>query len=408
MNEKEEHTPGDTGPSNDNGSGEPEKEHPPTREYRLIPADSEEKTQNDSAVNFRELYDTAYNNRQTIYKITGVLVLIGLLFALLSGVEYRSKSILMPVSKNSGQSQASTLMQQYGGLLGLSSAGATSVSQEGKIKPSVYPKIIQSLSFQDKLLRQPLYIPGADTTISGYTYFEHYYSPFFKVIRDYTIGLPGKIRGGHAKNRNQLPANIRKEFNDSTSRLTRKRLRIINNMRSRISFDIDSETGLLHISAQMPNPVIAGQICKDVIQQLKNYVIAYSTQKAKQNLKYAKMQHRQVKQRYEEAQNKFAKFQDQNVNLSSAQAQAKQQRLQAKVTLTSNLYNSVSQQLMRDRMQVEEQTPAFKVLQSPNIPFQKSEPRRLLILIISFIGGLVISFLYIGGKIIYEHWDPIL
>ena len=72
----------------------------------------------DNAVTLTELFHLLRDQRSLIVKITGGFVVLGLIIALFSPVEYTSEALLMPEMKT-GESSAGDLLQSYGGMLGL-------------------------------------------------------------------------------------------------------------------------------------------------------------------------------------------------------------------------------------------------------------------------------------------------
>lgn len=306
----------------------------------------------------------------------------------------------MPEMKSS-ESSAGDLLQSYGGMLGLGDIGSMELSKEGTIAPEVYPKIMESFTFQHRLLQEEIYFSEQDTTASGYTYFEDIRNlSLFEFLVEYTIKLPEKFSS--PKPVQQLPDWLRSQFNeDKVVELSSDELEIIQDMKDRVTIELSSETGVLTVTATMPDAIAAAQVNRKAINMLKDFIKAYSTQKAKEDLAFAQTQHEQAQERFMQAQDELATFLDQNVNLGTAKSRAPEQRLQAEFDLTYSMYNNVSQQLMEAKMKVQEQTPVFKPLQSVNVPIEKSQPQRILILILSFLVGLVVSFLYIAGRDVY-------
>lgn len=341
-------------------------------------------------------------HRKLIGQITAGVVLLGLLVALLSPVEYTSEALLMPEMKSS-ESSAGDLLESYGGMLGLGSMGSMDLSKEGTIAPEVYPKIVQSLSFQHQLLNHDIYFSERDTTVSGYTYFEDIRNlSVFELLAEYTIKLPQKLSSSEPSK--PLPEWLREQFDeDAVVELTNEELEVIKDMQERVIIELESETGVLTVEATMPDAVAAAQVNRTVINMLKSFIKSYSTQKAKEDLVFAETQHQQAKERLEEVQGELASFLDQNLNLATAKSRAQEQRLEAEFDLAYNMYNRVSQQLMEAKMKVQEQTPVFKPLQSANVPMEKSKPQRMVIVILSFFLGLIISFLFIAGRDIYYN-----
>lgn len=339
------------------------------------------------------------NNKYWVYRITAVFFVLGFLIAVFGPVEYESESMLMPEMQQSEGS--SDMLQSYGGMLGLGGIGSLDLSEEGTIAPTVYPMIVESPSFQHELLNQSIYFSNLDTAVTGYEYFLNIHSPsLFKLIAEYTIKLPKKISGPRPPA--EVPDWLREQFDgESVMQLTEDELEVVEDMNERIEIELDTETGVLTITTKMPDPVATAQVCRTVISMLKNFVKEYSTQKAKEDLAFAEIQYEQAQKRFEEAQSELAKFLDQNINLSTARGRSQEQRLQAEFDIAYNRYNNVSERLTEAKAKVQEQTPVFKVIQAVNVPSSPSEPKRIIILILSLIIGLFISFLVIAGRNIY-------
>lgn len=274
-----------------------------------------------------------WDRRRFIAKVTGIFVIIGLLIALLSPVEYEINATLLPEAQ-SMQSGVSGLLEQYGGLLGMSSN--LSMGQERTIPPQLYPNIVQSLPFQLELLNTRTTFSEFDTTTTVYVFFDEIYTPsVFSYVIGYTIGLPGKIRGLFQEEAPVQP--LPKGFaTDSIVSVTKNQMEVIEDMRERMTVGLDEESGTLTLTAEMPDPQAAAEIGQTGITLIKEYIKNYRTRKAMQNLEFAEEQMAKAKERFEQAQNRLVKFRDSNVILTTAKAQAEEQRLQSEFDLAFN------------------------------------------------------------------------
>jgi len=362
----------------------------PLAEYRLVPVEEfEEQDKDKDSIDLIELAKTIWDNRITIYKTIGIFIILGLLIAFLSPVEYQSQATLMPELPNSGSaSGAAGLLQKYGGLLGINSSSLSS-SDQSMINPMLYPNIVQSTPFMLELMNQKVHSGKYDTTLSVFSYFNKVYSPgVFSYILKYTIGLPGQIK------KLIKGEKIGKNIPDTTGgviRLTKEQQQVIHKLSRRLTVNIDNQSGIITISSGMPEAKMSAILANKMIVLLKDYVTRYRTQKATQDYDFIKGQYEQAKVRFQKAQDTLATFQDRNLNLATAQAQTKLKSLQDKYNLAYNVYNSLAQQLEQSRIQVQQNTPIFKVLEPATVPIVKSQPKRKVIVIISFIMGLVIG-----------------
>ena len=172
--------------------------------------------------------------------------------------------------------------------------------------------------------------------------------------------------------------------------ITVEQQELIEQLRERVSVSQDQETGLLNTRVKLQDPRAAAELNRFMIERLKEYVTDYRLEKARQNLEFAQKQREEAKVRFEEAQMSLADFRDGNVSLATARAQTEMERLQDEKSLAFNVYNSLSQRVEEARLQLQEQTPIFKEVQPVNVPSEKSEPKRgMMVVIFALLGGII-------------------
>lgn len=346
-------------------------------------AHQEEETE----IDLVELAKHIWDERFFIAKVTGVFVVIGLLVALLSPKEYKTDATLLPETPSS-TSGAAGLLEQYGGLLGMS--GGLSMDENGALPPQLYPQIVNSLPFQLELLNKKVEFAEFDTTVSVYHFFDEVYTPsVFSYVLGYTIGLPGKVIGlikGSEEIEQPLPQGFAV---DSVLSVTKEQMKVIKNMQERVTITLDEETGVITLIAEMPDPNAAAQVGKMSINLIKEYVTNYKTGKAQEDLKYAQEQLREVQDRFEKAQNRLAEFRDSNINLATAKAQTQEQRLQSEYDLAFNVYNSLAQRVEQAKMKVQEQTPVVSILQPVQVPIDDTTSGLMILILFSLFGVII-------------------
>ena len=387
MPDKTPHTP--------NPSENPKKDQVP--EVRYIPVEYLPQLQDDEdEIDLIELAKNIWDGRWTIAKITGAFVAIGLFIALFSPVEYESEAVLIPEVQQQ-QDRAGQLLQRFGGAFGLG-GGNLQQGQAGTIPPMIYPRIVNSLSFQMELMEQEIRFSdyGVTTTISDF--YENHYSPSLtQWVQRLTIGLPYTVLGW-IRGEGEAEVQVEDPFAAEFIQVSRKQLELIDEIRSRITVNLDEETGLLTSRVNLHDARASAELNRHLIELLKQYVTQYRVEKLQQDLEFVEEQHANARHRFEETQLNLAEFSDRNVTLSSARAQIELERLQDEKDLAFNLYSSLSQQLEEARMRIQEQTPVFSVVQAVNVPSDKSSPRRGRIIIILFSIGLFIGVVYITLK----------
>ncbi|MEX0719998.1 MAG: Wzz/FepE/Etk N-terminal domain-containing protein [Balneolaceae bacterium] len=372
----------------------------PLQEYRLVPVEEwDEKENGEREIDLVELARHIWDSRKTIYKFVLVGIIIGLLVAFLSPKEYQSGATLMPEVESS-QGGASSLLQRYGGLLGMS--GNADLGSEGFIPPQLYPQIVQSMPFQLQLLNTEVRFPEYDTTATVYDFFDEIHSPaLLSYLTGYTIGLPGKIISLFREEAAERP--LPRGFEtDSVISVSKEQMEIIENMRERVSISLNEETGIINLTVEMPDPNAAAQVASTSIGLIREYVTNYRTRKAEQDLAFARQQLESSKQEFEEVQNQLAEFRDRNINLATARAQTQEQRLQSEYDLAFNVYNSVAQQVEQAKLKVQEQTPVVSVLQPVQVPVDDTTSGATILIIYTIFGVLLGLTVLLFKK--YFHW----
>lgn len=323
---------------------------------------------------------------------------MGFLIALLSPVEYSTSATLMPESQST-QGRAGNLLQEYGGMLGLGGGGSVAGDN---IPPSLYPDIMESIPYQVELMNKPVYFSEYDTTVTPHVFFSEIHNPFNLIgfIKSYTIGLPGKVIGlFRSSNNNELEPIITEVDPDSVLDISKSQMGTVNKLKSRLTVNTEDNSGTITINSEFPDPQAAAEIAQNGIILLKEYVREYRTRKAQEDLEYVEDQLESAKKRFEAAQQKLAEFRDSNVSLATAKAQTREQELQSQYDLAFEIYNSLNQRREQARLQVQEQTPVFSVLQPVSVPLNDNSSGLLILVVSGMLGGIIAL-----GLVLVQSW----
>ncbi|MEX0681609.1 MAG: hypothetical protein WD097_09530 [Balneolales bacterium] len=345
---------------------------------------------------------------KSVLMIMAVFTCLGLFHYNFGETEYRSEAILIQESEGGQPSAGNELLRQLGGNFGFGGAGSSVLATaRGYAPPPVYlyPSIVNSSEFQSELIYRDIEFSQMGSTMTLYEYFTEHNEPpvrqqVYRVVGDYTVRLPITLyRGlrnlfrGSGNNENdqglELDEEAVEEMDDRLLSATREELSVIDNVRTRIT--ITFETGLTKVTSTLPDPKAAAMMNAFLIQRIQEYMTTYRIEKARQNLEFVQDQHDLARERYEEAQNELARFQDQNLNLTSARAQTELAHLQDQRNLRFNVYNSLSEQVEQARLTLQQQTPVFNILEKPNIPTSPYTGASNLILVFSIVLGFFVG-----------------
>ncbi len=334
-----------------------------------------------------EVVKTIWASRNLIYKVTIVFIILGLVVAFGSKVEYEASCKLLPDNEEG-------TLPNLGGLGGLAGLAGVNLDLggQGVLSPDLYPEIVQSLPFQLQIINKKLRFENKDTTTSSYTYFNEIDSPS---LFGYILGLPGKIKGLFSPEEETI---ILDQDDSGMIRLSKEDNDFIEGFTARIDVNVDPKTGIISINTELPDPVAAAELALESTDLLQQQIIQYKISKAQENLRFIKDRYDEAKEEFERTQVNLAAFNDRNQNVVTARAQTESQRLQNEYNLAFDVYQGLAKQLEQAELKVKEDTPVFTIVEPVYVPTEKSKPRRTLTLIIFTMLGFFIALIYIYLK----------
>ncbi len=386
-----------------NHPDKPEKKSPP--EIRYVPIEYLQAMQDDEdRIDLFELIKTVWDARWLIAKTVAVFIVLGLIVALGSPEEYESQVRLMPETQ-----QQSTL----GGLGGLARQFGVSTGQQQMtegIPPNLYPDITQSTVFLRELLDYEVSLPEGGDTVTLMNYFrEHQSASMLGFVGRYTIRLPFTVLGWFRSSGEAEITEIDRELAGSEKmqrlvRMSREEWKILRSLRDRISTNVNRESGVVTVSVKMQDDVIAADVADEVVVRLSSYITDYRTEKARRDVEFIEQRYDEARERFEEAQRELARFNDENRGQLTAMARTEEQTLQSRYNLTFNLYNTMAERLEEARIKLQEETPVVNVLEQAAVPDRRSEPKRVQLLILYTMVGVIIGTGLIFGL---QFWQVV-
>jgi capsular polysaccharide biosynthesis protein len=336
----------------------------------------------DDEIDLIALAHTIWDNRKTIWYSIAVAVVIGLLVAIFSPVKYTASATILP------QAEGKTDLGGLSGLAGM--AGINLGSMMGRssgIQPDLYPRVINSYPFLNELVHQPFDFEEEDAPRSIYEKrLQDSIPGLGATIMKYTFRLPWTIKNALMGEDKKIDPGVSGQFIVEVTRLTKGEAGILNSMIAVLTVTVDDETGLVTIGAEMEEPLVAAQVAQKTVELLQKYIIGYKTGQATQNLEYREL----------------------NRNIIEESTNIRFQELSDAYNLASQVYQSLAEQKEQAEIDVKKDTPAFSVIEPVKVPFEKSAPKRSVILVVSvFLGGFIGIGLVFGLMIwrkLKESW----
>ncbi|MEX2347521.1 MAG: Wzz/FepE/Etk N-terminal domain-containing protein [Balneolaceae bacterium] len=380
------------------------------KEYRLIPFTEDDDT---DRLKLSDLFITTWKDRKVILIITAVFAVYGIFVSLATSEEFTSTSSMMPNMEQG--SRLSGAFQQFSGLLG--NVGIDPGSMSSEIDAGLYPEIIYSTPAMYNLIYSEIYSPDLDSTLTVKDYMlEHRQtSTLVKItggLLRYTVHLPltiasktygfftSLLTGGEQQREQTTASTLQDNEVSGASNISMRRLSIeeynfIRDMKEKINVERNRDTGLFMVGVSMPEPEISAQVTQSVVNYLTHYITEYRTEKLVRNLEFINASYSDAEEEFVRVQNALTDFRDRNQNISTARLLAEEQRLQSEYQLKFDLLNSIAQKREETRINLEEETPVFNILEPVSIPTGRSKPARAMMTVTYTAFGFLAALFWV-------------
>ena len=181
-------------------------------------------------------------------------------------------------------------------------------------------------------------------------------------------------------------------------RLTRGQYRIAHAIGKNISCTVDKKTSVISIEVTDQDPVVSATMADSVRQRLQSFITEYRTQKARNDLAYMEKLFIEAKEQYVKARQQYAAYADANQEVVLQAYKSKEEDLENDMQLKYNAYTQVYEQLQLSKAKVQENTPAFTVVQSASVPIKHSNRSKLMTMILFMFLGAAIRVLILMWK----------
>ena len=319
---------------------------------------------------FTDFWLDIKKNKKLYYAILPITFVVSALLSLSIPNYYSCTVKLAPeASGNRGSGSLASLASSFGVNLGNANSGGDA------IVPTLYPDLMNSVTFKASLFSVKVQSEESDTAITYYDYLlNHQKYPWWtSAIKSLQSMLSDKQE---TKRVNPF-------------RLTGEQAGVIDVMNKKVVCDVDDNTMVISINVTDQDPLIAATMADSVQTHLQDYITDYRTRKARIDLAYCKKIYKEAKERYEKARKRSATFSDANQRAFLNRILSDKSDLENEMQIQFRTYSQVAAQLQLAEAKVQEDTPAFTLLQPATVPVKKDGPKRsvfcFLILLLAFI-----------------------
>lgn len=331
-----------------------------------------------------QLWQDIKKHKKLYYKVLGITFIVSAIITLSIPNYYKCTVMLAPEipGGNKGTSGLASLASSFGVNLGGASAGADA------IMPNLYPDLMNSVAFRASLFPVKVQQEDGDTAMTYYDYLENY-----QRMPWWSLGMKAVGNGISAVISSFFDQEKKTSDKVNPFRLTKEQMAIVENMEKKVVCDVDKKTLVITIDVTDQDPLIAATMADSVQVHLQEFITEYRTRKARVDLEYNQKLFKEAQERYEKARLKSAAYSDANRHAIFAEKQSEQTKLENEMQLQYRAYSQVATQLQLAEAKVQEETPAFTLLQPATVPIKKIGPKRsytcLIFLFLAFLATTI-------------------
>jgi len=342
----------------------------------------------DDSIDLIPLLKQIYQGRKFIILSAVVAAILGLVVALATPNTYTSGATFIP--QTGGDSKPSSSLSGLASLAGINLGGMSSGSD---IPPTLYPQIISSVPYKLDLLDKTIEVADSEVSLGEYLW-DDSESSILGIVKKYTIGLPSTIlsalRGSSSEGTSEEQGELYQISEDD-----RKLFEALN---TKLVLSLNEKEGFVTLEFSDEDKFVAAQVAERAKELLQERIIAFKNQSARELLDFTTKQYQENKASYETLQDSIAIFKDQNLNISSSLYQNRLDRLERELNIASSVVEQLASQVEQAKLQVNKDTPVFTIIEPVTVPFERSAPKRSLIVVIWTFLGVVLSTGYILVK----------
>jgi uncharacterized protein involved in exopolysaccharide biosynthesis len=333
-------------------------------------------------IDLRDIILPIWRSRKQILTTAIIFAIFGGAIGFLTPATYTASSTFLPQTT---QSSVGGLSGSLGGLASLAGINLNAPMAGGEIPPTMYEKVLASEPFKKRLLAAKIVV-GGDSVVYG-SYLENQPITVLGTLKEYTVGLPGKIIEAISEGNNEIGEAV----NGGLQALTDDEYELHKALVGKITLTADKKEGVVSISVVEGDPLVAAQIAQVTETALQDWIIEHKIKNARAQYGFIERQFKEKEKEFFSIQEQLANYTDRNQNVLSASYLTRLDRLQAEFNLVNTVYSELAKQKEQAAIQLSKDTPTFSILDPVKIPKEKTGPRKSIYILGTFFMGLTFS-----------------
>lgn len=301
---------------------------------------------------------------------------------------YTSSVILAPEAEDINSGGAlSSIASSFGVDLG-------GVTTADAIRPDLYPDLVASNDFIMSLFKIPVKTIDGNIYTDYFTYLKKYQKSSWwrKAISNF------KKKFSDDDKKVEIRNNKSNTVNNNSLILTKDQERLIESVRNKVVCSVDKRNYTISITVTDQDPLIAATVADSVRLKIQNFITEYRTKKATKDYHYYLGLLKQAKFEYENSCQAYAKYVDTHRDVILQAYISERDQLENDMQLKLNAYNAMITQAQTAKAKIQENTPAFTILQNAYVPVKPTGPKRMI-----FVAAMVfLTFIITVALLIFK------
>ena len=328
-------------------------------------------------IDYGKLYHDLLKYKRLYYIVLPLAFVLSALIMLSIPNYYTCTVKLSPELSNRSSSTSSlaSLASSFGVTLG---AGLGNSSEA--LFPTLYPDLMASVDFKADIFKVTV---KPENSEQKYTYYDYKKDIEKMPWWSKTVKSIVELIDGDEASKTINPRRLTEEQNEMAKGIDKY-----------ISCQVDKKTMVITLSVRDTDPVVCTTMADSAMALLQRYITDYRTSKARVDLEYNKKILNEAKAKYEKASRAYAAYADANLHSFQERILQRKSELETEMMLQRTVYQQVVAQYQQAEMKLQEDTPAFAVIQDSTIPAKKTGPRRGVACLLSLFLAVVAISLY--------------
>lgn len=300
---------------------------------------------------------------------------------------YSSSTSMAPeLSANTDMNSLSDIASSFGFDLG-------NMQSVDAISPLLYPDLMNDNGFVTKLFKVKIQTIDGSVKSTYYDYLRNEIkAPWWSKVMYWLMQTISP---------SQPSAGVPTTFDPY--HLSKKDDTCANAVRGSIKIATDKKTGVINITTETQDPMVAKILADSTKALLQQYITNYRTTKARNDVEHYRSLVNKAKRDYERVRQAYGAYSDANTDVILESFKAKREDMENDMQLKYTAYSTLVTQLNAAQAKLQDRTPAFTTIQGAEVPIKPSGPKRMMFVLgMMFLTAIVITLWYSRDLIFKE------